>query len=162
MKLKTLAMIVLVSLSLLANPAHAKRSFGQAITDEAIAFNLNAKFAKDKIVPAKNILVGVHNGVVTLRGELKNQDQINRAVEIAELQKGVKEVKAFLVLKEFGDLRGSQNNASEERSEKKSFFKSLLPSHSTDSSHQIAKGGGRLKETTLHDTNETDSDNQDQ
>lgn len=153
--LKTLVTLCALILALfVARHGYAKRSLGEAISDEVIAFHLNAKFAKDKIVPAKDILIGVKKGVVTLRGELKTQEQINRAIEIAELQKGVKEVKAFLVLKEFGNLR---EDDTAQNTEKKSFFKSLLPSRSKEAGHQVAKSNSRLKEKTLHDTN-NDSD----
>src|SRR5687768_8173219 len=82
-----------------------RRSFAQAVDDEVIALNLRTKFMKDKDVPANDILISVWNGVVTLKGEIDQQEQINRTIEIAERQRGVKEVKAHLVLKEFGQLR---------------------------------------------------------
>lgn len=100
---------------------YAKRSFIAVVSDEVITLNLKTKFIKDKQVPANDIFISVRSGVVTLKGELSEQAQINRAVEISERQKGVKEVKAFLVLKEFGQLREDSKHGG-----KQSFFKNIF------------------------------------
>lgn len=99
-----------------------KRTFGQALDDEFIALSLRTKFIKDKTVPSNEILINVWQGVVMLKGEMENQDEINRAIELAERQKGVKEVKAFLVLKSFGRLKEDKTKAKK----KKSFFKEIF------------------------------------
>lgn len=93
--------LLLISFSVNAQ----KRSFGDVVDDTLIASKLRIKFMNDKLVPAKDIKIKVLQGVVTLNGELTTQDEINRAIEISEKQNGVREVKAYLVLKEFGELR---------------------------------------------------------
>ena len=81
-----------------------KRNIGQVIDDQFISVKLKTKFMKDDLIKSKDIDIKVRKGTVTLKGEVDNHDQINKAIEISEMQKGVKEVKAYLVLKEFGRL----------------------------------------------------------
>lgn len=100
-----ICMLALVSMIFsCASTAH-KRSFGEVIDDEVVAVNLKTKFMKDKAVPAKKILIRVWKGVVTLKGELDSQSSINRAIELAEKQRGVREVNSLLVLQGFGTLK---------------------------------------------------------
>lgn len=82
-----------------------KRSFGEVIDDAVITTKLKTKYMKDGVVDNKNVKLKVRKGVVQLSGVLHSQQEINRAIEIAEKQKGVKEVKAYLVLKDVGELR---------------------------------------------------------
>lgn len=116
------------------------RNFGEVLGDEVVAFRLKTKYMKDRDVPAKDISIDVWRGAVTLKGELVEQEQINRAIEIAERQKGVKEVKAFLVLKEFGESRKI-------KSERRSFFKKIFSSGGS----RIGKKRDALKEKDLVD-----------
>lgn len=91
-----------------------KRSLGEVIDDTVIATKLKTKYMKDGVVDNKNVKLKVRKGVVQLSGVLNSQGEINRAIEIAEKQKGVKEVKAYLVLKDVGELRpvaGRQKNS---------------------------------------------------
>jgi hypothetical protein len=116
-----------------------KRSFGEVISDEAIAFSLKTKYMKDRQVPANDIAIGVWKGIVTLKGEIERQEEINRAIEIAEQQKGVKEVKAFLVLKEYGRLQDS---------DKTPFYKKWFKS-----SDRMRRGGNKAR---LHEKDLTE------
>lgn len=77
-----------------------KRSIGEVIDDSVISNKLKVKFLKDKSVKGFKINIDTWKGVVSLRGKVNTQEQINRAVEIAERQPGVREVKSYLVLKE--------------------------------------------------------------
>lgn len=101
---KFLALVFALSFLACASSTH-KRSLGTIVDDSITAMGLKTKFIKDDSVPARDISVKVRHGVVTLTGELDNQNAVNRAIEVAEMQKGVKEVKAYLVLREFGNLR---------------------------------------------------------
>lgn len=90
---------IIAMLSAGCSATATKRSFGQVVDDSVIHVKLKTKFAKDKLVKARDINIDVYKGVVTLQGIVETQAQINRAIEIAEQQAGVREVKAYLVLK---------------------------------------------------------------
>lgn len=75
-----------------------KRSAGEFLDDAVISNKIKVKFVKDKVVKAFKINVDTWKGVVTLRGRVNAQEQISRAIEIAERQPGVKTVKSYLVL----------------------------------------------------------------
>lgn len=127
-----------------ASPSH-QRSFGTIMDDSLTAMSLKTKFIKDNSIPAKDISIKVHNGVVTLTGEVDNQNAVNRAIEVAEMQKGVQEVKAYLVLKDFGTLRQKQDQ--------KSFFKTLFQTKRSKGSQSPKEKLNEkdLDEETVHD-----------
>lgn len=102
-KILTILLIFFIGVQCSATPK--KRSFGQVIDDNVILVKLKTRFIKDKKVPSKDISIQVWKGVVTLKGELQTQEQINHAIELAEMQKGVREVKTYLVLNGFGELK---------------------------------------------------------
>lgn len=81
-----------------------KRSTGETIDDKVIVVKLRTKYINDKAVKSSQIKIKSWKGVITLSGVLDNQIAINRAIEIAEQQNGVKEVKAYLVLKDSGTV----------------------------------------------------------
>lgn len=94
-----LILIFLVPFFVLAcSSTPQKRSAGEVIDDAVISNKIKIKFVKDKVVKAFKINVDTWKGVVTLRGRVDSQEQINRALEIAERQQGVKTVKSYLVL----------------------------------------------------------------
>jgi len=141
MKFKNIIFPLLMALMTLHCAASSQsRNFGEVVGDEVVAFRLKTKYMKDRDVPAKDISINVWRGAVTLKGELVEQEQINRAIEIAERQKGVKEVKAFLVLKEFGESRKI-------KSERQSLFKKIFNS----SGSKFGKKRDTLKEKNLVD-----------
>jgi len=65
----------------------------EKVEDGWITTKVKSDFAVDKTVSAMNIHVNTDNGVVHLSGAAKNQDEINRAVQIARSVKGVKSVR---------------------------------------------------------------------
>lgn len=97
--------LCLVLLLAACSATSQKRSLGEVIDDAVITTKLKTKYMKDGVVDNKNVKLKVRKGVVQLSGVLHSQLEINRVIEIAEKQKGVKEVKAYLVLKDMGELR---------------------------------------------------------
>ena len=76
-----------------------RRSLGETIDDAVITNKLKTKFMKDKTVKAFQIDIDAWKGVVSLRGKVDSQNQIYKAIEMAERQTGVKEVKSYLVIR---------------------------------------------------------------
>lgn len=104
MKVKT--WVVAIAFFLLACAATpVKRSFGETVDDQVILVGLKTKYIKDKLIDADKISIKIFKGVVTLTGEFDTQEEIRKAIEIAEIHKGVLEVKSHLVLKKFGTLK---------------------------------------------------------
>ena len=65
----------------------------ERVDDGWITTKIKSDFAVDKLVSATNIHVDTDNGVVHLSGVAKNQDEINRAIQIARNVSGVRSVK---------------------------------------------------------------------
>jgi len=82
---------------------HTRRSFGEVVDDGMISNKLKVKYLKDKEIKGFQINVDTWRGVVSLQGRVNTQEQINRSIEIAEQQKGVREVKSYLLLKDEGN-----------------------------------------------------------
>lgn len=74
------------------------RSVGETIDDQVILSSLKSRYLADPEVPGLKINVDVNKGIVTLRGYLKSEHQITRAIQLAEETKGVKAVDSRLVL----------------------------------------------------------------
>jgi len=89
-----------------------KRSTGETIDDNVIMVKLRSKYINDKTVKSGQVKIKSWKGVVTLSGVIDTQTALNRAIEIAEQQNGVKEVKAYLVLKDSGQANDPFSNAS--------------------------------------------------
>lgn len=100
-------------------PSASRRGVGEILDDNTISVKLKTLYMKDKVVDNSDIKIKVRKGVVQLSGVVDNQEEINRAIEIAEKQRGVKEVKAYLVLKDVGELR-DEPRPSKKRAQKKS------------------------------------------
>ena len=79
----------------------SKRSLGETLDDNVIVVKLKTRFIKDKGVASNKIHIRSWKGVVTLSGALSQQEQIDRAIELAEQQGGVSEVKSHLVVATF-------------------------------------------------------------
>jgi hyperosmotically inducible periplasmic protein len=77
-----------------------RRSLGETLDDAVISNKLKAKYLSDKIINGFDINVDTWKGVVSIRGKADSQHQINRAIEVAELQQGVREVRSYLVLRQ--------------------------------------------------------------
>ena len=121
---KKVVVLLLALFCLVATHSHA-RGFTDVVDDAAIATKLRFALMNDTQVAAKNIQIKVVSGVVTLEGYVDSQEQINQAIELAEKQKGVHEVKAYLVLKEFGQLKTVKEHKSG------NFFHGIFHSHGT-------------------------------
>ena len=65
---------------------------GEVVTDSWITTKVKSELVADKQVTATHIHVKTTDGVVTLSGSAKSQDEANRAVEDAKGIKGVKSV----------------------------------------------------------------------
>jgi len=98
--LLTRSMVAFLVLSLFSacSATANKRSFGEVVDDAVITNKLKTKYMKDKVVKAFKVDIDTWKGVVQLKGTVTDQQQIDRAVEIAEQLPGVKEVKSYLVL----------------------------------------------------------------
>lgn len=68
------------------------RTLGEITDDATITSTINTRFVKDKQVSALDINVDTRRGVVTLYGSVASHSIANRAVEIAQGVKGVRQV----------------------------------------------------------------------
>lgn len=75
------------------------KSIGQFVDDVLTQGRLNSRFNEDNIVDFSKIEIKVEKGIVTLSGELEEQRQIDRAIELARTTDGVLDVKSELILK---------------------------------------------------------------
>lgn len=120
---RTKAFLYLFFVLLILTPcieAKNKRKFSEFFDDNVIYTRLRAKFMADKTVHSKDIKIKVERGTVTLIGHVEDQQQINRAIEIAEQLNGVKEVKAYLLLKEMDSTQNSTATHSKIKRKKQS------------------------------------------
>src|SRR3954468_4816408 len=77
----------------------------QRVDDGWITTKIKSDFAVDKLVSATNIHVDTDNGVVHLSGMAKNQEEINRAIQIARNVNGVRSVKNDMQVQAVGATR---------------------------------------------------------
>ncbi len=68
------------------------RSTGAYIDDKSISTKVKTQLAADSLTNAMQIQVETYNGVVQLSGFVDNERTVERAEEIAQNVKGVKEV----------------------------------------------------------------------
>jgi hyperosmotically inducible periplasmic protein len=61
-------------------------------SDDLIYDNVKRKLAEDQVVKGGALDIDVKAGVVTLRGRLENQSQIDKATRLAKKVNGVKKV----------------------------------------------------------------------
>jgi hyperosmotically inducible periplasmic protein len=76
-----------------------QESFGEGVDDTVITTKVKAMYVEDKTVSALNVNVETFKGTVQLSGFANDQNEINRAVEIARGVKGVSSVKNDIRLK---------------------------------------------------------------
>jgi len=69
-----------------------QRPVGEMSSDARITAAINVKFTRDELVSNLDIDVDTYEGIVTLWGNLPTEEAIQRAVELAQSVKGVKEV----------------------------------------------------------------------
>ncbi|MBF0104454.1 MAG: BON domain-containing protein [Deltaproteobacteria bacterium] len=94
----TVLVVITVIFLAQCSATSSKRSFGEVVDDNVILVKLRSKFIGKKGIKSNDVGVKVWKGVVTLNGTMATQDQIDRAIEVTEQQRGVKEVRAYLVL----------------------------------------------------------------
>jgi hyperosmotically inducible periplasmic protein len=76
-----------------------QESFGEGVDDTVITTKVKALYVEDKTVSALGVNVETFKGTVQLSGFANDQNEINRAVEIARGVKGVSSVKNDIRLK---------------------------------------------------------------
>ena len=72
---------------------------GTELDDTVITTSVKAAFIDDKSIKGMDITVETRKGEVQLSGFLDNQEQINRAMEVARSVKGVKNVANAMAIK---------------------------------------------------------------
>jgi len=72
------------------------RTAGETLDDQRITAEVKTKFLADKDVPGLDINVDTFKKVVTLKGVVKSDQVIEKAIEIAKSVSGVVEVKSKL------------------------------------------------------------------
>lgn len=83
---------------LACSSTQGRRSVGEVIDDAVITNKIKAKFMKDKWVKSYQIDVDSWKGIVSLKGQVETQQQIDQAIQLAEAQPGVREVKSYLMI----------------------------------------------------------------
>ncbi|MDO8520234.1 MAG: BON domain-containing protein [Deltaproteobacteria bacterium] len=96
---KQVSLILVIILLAACSATPKKRSVGEVIDDSVISNKLKVKYLRDKTVKGLKINIDTWKGVVTLKGKVDSQGQIDRAVELAERQQGVREVKSYLIIR---------------------------------------------------------------
>ena len=76
-----------------SDEAHAHRGLTQTASDAAITAKVKTAMAADKNVSAANIDVDTYRGVVSLKGNVKDDAERNRAIDIAKNVSGVVDVR---------------------------------------------------------------------
>jgi hyperosmotically inducible protein len=78
--------------------AEASRSVGQVVDDATITAAVKTKLMADSVVGGLKIDVDTRDGVVSLNGPVKNQQEKDTAIRLARETNGVKDVKDNLVV----------------------------------------------------------------
>ena len=73
-------------------------SVGQSAEDASITSAIKMKYSNDKLVTASNISVDTDNGVVTLKGTVANQAELDRALTLGRSVTGVRSIHSFLTM----------------------------------------------------------------
>jgi hyperosmotically inducible protein len=77
---------------------HPDRTLGERIDDAAITIEVKTRLLEDPQVKGSQIDVDTREGVVFLTGSVRNQEENDRAVEVARTTQHVKDVKPNLVV----------------------------------------------------------------
>ena len=89
------ALCVLCALILVSSTSTlAQRSIGTVIDDSLITAKIKASFAADPQVSALAIDVDTTNGVVNLTGVVRNEQERQRAIQLAQSTEGVQRIEA--------------------------------------------------------------------
>ena len=74
------------------------RTTGETLADQYITSAIKTKLLADSTTPGMDINVDTFKAAVTLRGALRSQEQVDRAIEIARSINDVKSVESKLVV----------------------------------------------------------------
>ena len=74
------------------------RTASETVQDQVITSSIKTKLIADSVAPGMDINVDTFRGHVTLRGALRSQDQVDRALRIARETEDVKDVESKLVI----------------------------------------------------------------
>ncbi len=77
-----------------AHADHSLKEFGKQISDSVITAKITAKFTKNRNLNPLKIYVSTLNGIVTLRGNVKDKQAFVEALQLVKVTKGVKAVDA--------------------------------------------------------------------
>ena len=104
MNFRFAAMLAIAALFAPAPGFAAEKTTAQKVEEEvpesSITTKIKAEFAKDNVVGATNIKVDTDEGIVTLGGQAKSKEEVDRAVKIAREASGVISVKNNIVVAE--------------------------------------------------------------
>jgi hyperosmotically inducible periplasmic protein len=90
---KTLAAVVIAVLILMGCASTTGRqSTGQVVDDSAITTKVKSSFLADPVVSATAISVNTTDGVVSLDGFVKSEQERQRAIQLAQSTQGVRVV----------------------------------------------------------------------
>ena len=95
--LKTL--VSALALGLVVGCAGAGQKTGEAVDDATITAKVKTVFAKDPGVSALKVNVDTDKGYVTLKGEVKDSNEREKAAQLARNVEGVKGVNNNLTVK---------------------------------------------------------------
>jgi hypothetical protein len=132
------------SLACAASEKH--RNFVEVVDDAVISNKLKITYFKDKVVKGTKVNIDTRRGVVTLRGRLENQEQIDRAIELAEKQKGVREVKSYLILKDGVEIEEGKSNSGHSHIEEKDLLDKKSEPSSSSTTIQKSSGSSHREE----------------
>ncbi|KTD08036.1 BON domain-containing protein [Legionella jamestowniensis] len=90
--LKFVVSLILVIGVALAHAENNLKEFEQEFSDSVITTKITAKFTKNRHLNPLKIYVSTENGVVSLRGHVKDRQAFVDALRLAKMTKGVKEV----------------------------------------------------------------------
>lgn len=99
--MRTTALCASLVLALALGACSTTQPAGTQVDDAWITTKVESKLAADPQVSALNVNVNTNEGVVTLTGRVKSEENRREAVKLARDTEGVKEVRDLL---EVGDL----------------------------------------------------------
>lgn len=76
------------------------RSIGETIDDQALVARVKTKLIADPKVSGLDINVDSFRGVITLKGVLKSEEEVEQAIQVARSTSGVKDVRSKLFVSE--------------------------------------------------------------
>lgn len=90
--LATTLNLSVISTTTYASTTDKKNTITSEISDSLITANVKAKFTIAKLLNPLDISVSTHHGIVDLKGQVDSETEYEKAVELAQSIKGVKDV----------------------------------------------------------------------